>query len=92
MGQGRWSRERAGNYRIPLCQALFGACSKYSAPLLGALYVNCAYELLSMTDRKFCSLFCKVGHCQSQDSKLYPANNQAKVLSVTVSTEEPGFT
>ena len=35
MGQGRCSRERAGYYRIPLCQALFGACSMYSAPLLG---------------------------------------------------------
>lgn len=79
MGQGRRSRERAGNYRIPLCQALFGACSKYSAPLLGAFYVHCACEVLSMTGRKFCRLFCKV------------ATVRVRILTSTQQTTKPKF-
>lgn len=37
------------------------------------LLVHCTCELLSITGRKFCSLFCKVGHCQSQDIDTLPS-------------------
>lgn len=91
----RHRRERTGSYLIPLCQAPFGAhgmCSS-SVPMLSIFfYIYCTCEILDMRGMKFCNLFWKVGHCQSQESNSHPANNQTQVLPMTFSAEGPACT